>query len=31
VNGILWERFDEAQQRAEILALWPHAELRDRR
>jgi catechol 2,3-dioxygenase-like lactoylglutathione lyase family enzyme len=25
VNGITWERFSEAQQRAEILALWPHA------
>jgi hypothetical protein len=25
VNGITWERFSEAQQRAEILVLWPHA------
>ena len=31
VNGIVWERFDEAQQREEILALWPHAEILDRR
>lgn len=29
-NGIVWERFTEAQQRDEILALWPDAELADR-
>ena len=28
VNGIEWEHFTEAQQRAEILRLWPHARFR---
>jgi hypothetical protein len=25
VNGIVWERFTEAQQRAEIKSIWPRA------
>lgn len=25
VNGIVWERFTEAQQRAEIKTIWPRA------
>src|SRR5690606_9384993 len=29
VNGVTWERFTEAQQREEILARWPDAELTD--
>lgn len=28
-SGIVWERFSEPQQRAEILARWPHAKFRD--
>jgi catechol 2,3-dioxygenase-like lactoylglutathione lyase family enzyme len=31
VNGVVWERFTEAQQRQEILARWPHARFRDER
>lgn len=28
VNGIVWERFTEAQQLDEIRSLWPHASAR---
>lgn len=27
-NGIVWEEFNAEQQLLEILALWPHAEIR---
>jgi hypothetical protein len=28
VNGFVWERFTEEQQRQEILKYWPHAKFR---